>query len=991
MAVNFFAPRPEITPTIYAYELVDVASHKGYLKVGYTERDVDTRVAEQMHTSAVSYRIVLRASAMRPDGSCFTDHDVHAVLKKKGYMQLNAGDDRNEWFKCDLNAVKAAIIAVRDGTANIENRTQTFKMRPEQTRAVQMTMDYFRQAKKDEPDRAPKFLWNAKMRFGKTFATYELAKKMGFTRVLVLTFKPAVESAWSEDLASHVDFEGWQFISNKDAHGNGINIDQAYAMADKKRPIVVFGSFQDLLGTNDNGGIKAKNEFIHTVNWDLVAFDEYHFGAWRENAKKLFDNPDEEAEADFDQEKYKIDEADNAYNETFLPITTGHYLFLSGTPFRAINSGEFIEDQIYNWTYSDEQRAKESWIGSGNPYLSLPRMVMLTYQIPESIRQIAMDGEFNEFDLNVFFSAAKAQKGARVEDSRFTYENEVGKWLQLIRGSYLPSNVDDLKLGQDKRPPMPFSDTRLLNVLNHTLWFLPNVASCWAMYNLLMQDNFFRDYKIIVCAGTKAGIGVAALAPVQAAMGNPLATKTITLSCGKLTTGVTVKPWTGVFMLRNLKSPETYFQTAFRVQSPWTITDDSGHQQIMKQECYVFDFALDRALCQISDYSCRLNVNEDNPEKKVAEFINFLPVLAYDGSTMKQISAQDVLDIALAGTSATLLARRWESALLVNVDNDTLSRLLANKEALDALMKIEGFRSLNQDIETIINKSEKVKKAKKEQDKLTPKEKKEISDEEKEYKSMRKQIQEKLIKFATRIPVFMYLTDYRERTLKDVITQLEPGLFKKVTGLDVPDFEMLCTLGVFNASLMNDAIFKFKRYEDSSLSYTGIDRHEGMDVGGWDTVLKKAEYDQLFYNQQATMEAPAVEQPDEIEDVIIPIKKPEPVAPKPKTTYVTGQYGVKPTASMVAEKPAPYGAGIQKPVAKPASKPEEKADEVQVDYSRVVIGAKVIHKAFGEGTIVSIDKKMSKIDVKFAAGQKSFIIEKGNSFNAFVRGFLRFE
>ena len=190
---------------------------------------------------------------------------------------------------------------------------------------------------------------------------------------------------------------------------------------------------------------------------------------------------------------------------------------------------------------------------------------------------------------------------------------------------------------------------------------------------------------------------------------------------------------------------------------------------------------------------------------------------------------------------------------------------------------------------------------------------------------------------------------------------------------------------------MNDAIFKFKRYEDSSLSYTGIDKHEGKAVGGWDTVIKRAEYDQLFYNQQATMEAPAVEQPDEIENVIIPIKKPEPVAPKPKTTYVTDQYGVKPTASMVAEKPAPYGAGIQKPVDRPAAKPEEKADGVQVDYSRVVIGAKVIHKAFGEGTIVFIDKKMSKIDVKFAAGQKSFIIEKGNSFNAFVRGFLRFE
>lgn len=985
---TFFAPRPQITPTIYAYELTGVASHRGYLKIGYTERDVETRVAEQMHTSAVPYKIVLKVSAMRPDGSCFTDHDIHAVLKQKGYQQLNAGEDRNEWFRCDLNAVKAAIIAVRDGTANIENRTQTFKMRPEQTRAVQMTMDYFRQAKKDEPDRPPKFLWNAKMRFGKTFATYELAKKMGFTRVLVLTFKPAVESAWAEDLASHVDFEGWQFISNKDAHGNGINIDQAYMMADKKRPIVVFGSFQDLLGTNSSGGIKAKNEFIHATNWDLVAFDEYHFGAWRENAKKLFDNPDEEAEADFDQEKYKADEADNAYNETFLPITTSHYLFLSGTPFRAINSGEFIEDQIYNWTYSDEQNAKESWIGSGNPYLSLPRMVMLTYQIPESIRQIAMDGEFNEFDLNVFFSA-KVEKGEKVENARFTYENEVMKWLQLIRGSYLPSNVDDLKLGQDKRPPMPFSDTRLLNVLNHTLWFLPNVASCYAMYNLLMQDNFFRDYKVVVCAGTKAGIGVAALAPVQSAMGNPLSTKTITLSCGKLTTGVTVKPWTGVFMLRNLKSPETYFQTAFRVQSPWTITDDAGQQQIMKQECYVFDFALDRALRQISDYSCRLNVNEDNPEKKVADFIHFLPVLAYDGSTMKQISAQDVLDIALAGTSATLLARRWESALLVNVDNDTLSRLLANQEALDALMKIEGFRSLNQDIETIINKSEKVKKAKKEEDlDKDPKKKKEISDEEKEYKSMRKQIQEKLIKFATRIPIFMYLTDYRERTLKDVITQLEPGLFKKVTGLDVPDFEMLCTLGVFNASLMNDAIFKFKRYEDSSLSYTGLDKHEGMDVGGWDTVLKKAEYDQLFYNQQATMAAPIVEQPEEVEEPEpIIVKKPEPVVAKPKTTYITGQYGVKPTASMVAEQPAPYG--VKKPAA--PAQTEKKGDEPQVDYSKIVVGAKVIHKAFGKGTIVSIDQKRSKADVKFATGQKSFIIEKGNSFNAFVKGFLKFE
>ena len=351
-----------------------------------------------------------------------------------------------------------------------------------------------------------------------------------------------------------------------------------------------------------------------------------------------------------------------------------------------------------------------------------------------------------------------------------------------------------------------------------------------------------------------------------------------------------------IFMLRNLSSPETYFQAAFRVQSPWEVTTDKGQKEIIKKECYVFDFALNRALRQISDYSCRLNIHEGNPEKKVAEFINFLPVIAYDGSSMQQINAGDILDIAMAGTSATLLAKRWESVLLVNVDNETLSRLIANKDAMDALMKIEGFRSLNSDIETIIAKSEKVKKAKKKGTKdLTPKQKKELSDEEKEYKSKRKQIQEKLIKFATRIPVFMYLTDYRERCLKDVITQLEPGLFKKVTGLSVKDFELLVSLGVFNDSLMNDAVYKFKRYEDASLSYTGINRHDGEDRGGWDTVLSDADYNKMFTLQQASMEAPAPAPddlpakpyftPDEDEPKPAPAKKPAPQPAKPIISY----------------------------------------------------------------------------------------------------------
>ncbi len=956
MPNNFFPQRPSITPTIYAYRLPGVESHKGYLKVGFTNRTAKERIDEQLHTSKIKYEIVLIESAMSNDGSCFTDKDVHRILERKGFQRLNPLNKTDEWFRCTVNDVLAAILSLRNGIANEENRTQNFAMRPEQYQAVEKTRAYFNDALKEEPNRIPKFLWNAKMRFGKTFASYQLAKKMGLSRILILTFKPAVESAWREDLVSHIDFEGWQYVSNKDALNNNLNIDQEFLRTDKSKPIVVFGSFQDLLGTNESGGIKTKNEFIHATNWDLVIFDEYHFGAWKERAKELFEKEDEESAVDFDAEKYKKDEANSAINESWLPITTKHYLFLSGTPFRAINNGEFIEEQIFNWTYSDEQRARTEWKGSGNPYLALPRMVMLTYRMPDEIQEVAKQGEFDEFDLNVFFAAE-----GKDEFARFKYENEVQKWLDLIRGSYLPASVDDLKLGQDKRPPMPFSDTRLLNVLSHTLWFLPNVASCYAMANLLAQrqNKFYHDYKVIVCAGASAGIGLDALQPVKANMGDPLETKTITLTCGKLTTGVTVRPWTGIFMLRNLKSPETYFQAAFRVQSPWEVKNEDGGKTIMKNECYVFDFALDRALRQISDYSCRLDINESNPEAKVGEFIKFLPVLAYDGSSMKEVDAQDILDIALAGTSATLLAKRWESALLVNVDNDTLKRLLANPEAMKALMNIEGFRNLNNDITTIINKSDDIKKAKKDKDKQTDKKKKEISAEEKELKSKRKQIQEKLIKFATRIPVFMYLTDYRERCLKDVITQLEPGLFKKVTGLSIGDFNMLCSIGVFNAPLMNDAIFKFKRYEDASLTYTGIDKHINDEVGGWDTTIRKSQYEKLFYNQQDSM--------NEVENSAYS-KSGEAVEDKRNKT--------KTDVNTQVVKPAVVTQTT-------SSRPFDKNAELMAKLERVTVGSIVFHKKFGKGTVVKLNSNDKYIYIKFALGEKKFVFP-----DAFVMGYL---
>ena len=845
---TFFPARPETRPMIYAYE-EDNPKYAGMLKVGFASTGVEKRVAEQFPVlkpgDKKPYRIVFAESAMYSDGGSFTDKRIHEKLVAMGYEQQYHQGKKTEWFKCSVSAVRAAWIAVCNRVDNVEQRTLDFKMRPEQSAAVEKTVRYYESAAKEKRiRRTPKFLWNAKMRFGKTFASYQLAKRLGAKRVLVLTFKPAVQSAWREDLMTHVDFEGWQFVCRGQRPGDP-TADEQYAKANKKKPIVCFGSFQDFLGYNrETGGIKTTNEWVHEINWDLVVFDEYHFGAWKDSAKKLFEQEEDEVEGEGEER------SGERLDETWLPITATRYLYLSGTPFRAINSGEFIEDQIYNWTYSDEQRAKAEWRGAvENPYAALPRMVMLTYKIPESIQRIARQGEFDEFDLNVFFSA----KGEG-DKARFIYKDYVQKWLDLIRGSYLETTTDELKLGRG-RPAMPFADSRLLSVLTHTLWFMPDVASCHAMANLLQerQNAFYHAYKVNVCAGAGAGIGVAALEPVLRSMGDPLETKTITLSCGKLTTGVTVKPWTGVFMLRNLKSPETYFQTAFRVQSPWVIDGEDG-REIVKRECYVFDFALDRALRQISDYSCRLNVDEKNPEKKVGEFIKFLPVIAYDGSSMKHIDAAEILDIAMAGTSATLLARRWESALLVNVDNDTLRRLMANEKAMEALMRIEGFRALNKDIETIINKSEHVKKAKRDGETLTKKEKAELSAEEKEFKSKRKEIQEKLIKFATRIPVFMYLSDYREYSLDDVITKLEPNLFRKVTGLSVKDFNLLCSLNVFNASLMNDAVYKFKRYEDASLVYTGLEsRHEGEGVGLFNTVLTSEEYKSLYRLQQESL------------------------------------------------------------------------------------------------------------------------------------------
>lgn len=833
--------KPEARLRIYAYSIEDEA-HAGLLKIGQTTQDVKTRVAQQLKTAAIkNYTIQLNESAEREDGSTFSDHKVRDRLKAKGFINTEL-----EWVACTVADVATVITEFRSGQPLTGTHHEKFAMRPEQAAAVDKAHAYFESIWAEDNNAVPRFLWNAKMRFGKTFATYQLTKKLDARKVLVVTFKPAVEDAWQNDLESHVDFEGWQYLSK--ATGTDPTT------ADKSRPLVYFGSFQDLLGKDKLGNIKAKNTWLHETNWDLVVFDEYHFGAWRDSAKELFEGEEDseakkETAAEYNPELDVFNEELDELGESeieFLPITTRAYLYLSGTPFRALATGEFIEEQIFNWTYTDEQRAKQQWAqdhpGEWNPYGALPEMRLLTYRMPDELLAIAAEGEFDEFDLNEFFAAGGIGAAAQ-----FEHKDGVQKWLDIIRGAYSATQVDNLKLGA-KKPPFPYSDVRLLPYLNHSFWFLPSVASCHAMANLIAekQNNFFHAYKVLTVAGQGAGVGLAALPPVREALGNGHDTKTITLSCGKLATGVTVAQWSSILMLRNLKSPETYFQAAFRVQSPWSIKnpngDDPNLEVTLKPVCYVFDFAPTRALRQIAEYGAGLRPDAANPEDAVKELVSFLPVLAYDGSYMVPVDAGAILDTAMTGTSATLLARKWESALLVNVDNETLRKILDNPAALDAVMRIEGFRALGSDVfETVINKSEKVKDTKKAKgDDISDKEKRELTAEEKEYKSKRKQIQEKLIKFATRIPAFMYLTDFRENTLKDVITKLEPELFKTVTGLSVADFNLLVSLNVFNSTHMNQAVFAFRRYEDASLSYTGIDSHEGLShFGLYDTVVAR--------------------------------------------------------------------------------------------------------------------------------------------------------
>lgn len=826
-------------PKIYAYTTPDFSKMawkgdrkgRGLIKVGFTDRDVTVRIHEQLNAiklpSKNSFELLLAEAAITSEGLFFMDHDVHAQLVSAGVTRVDG-----EWFEATTNEVLLAIHAVKDGHRIQNLRIQkNFSMRPEQVEAVNITAKYFRAHKNKE--KPPHFLWNAKMRFGKTFATYQLAKEMGWKRILVLTYKPAVEAAWREDLLGHIDFSGWNFKGKEDQ----------VPRLDTNDPFVWFASFQDALGVDENGKPKLKNESMHRTRWDAVVIDEYHFGAWREAARSLY-LVDKDEDGDSSEkvvlESPDLDEDFQTNLEETFALHVSNYLYLSGTPFRALTEGEFLEDQVFNWTYSDEQRAKESWSSNEkNPYLALPKMHLLAYEMPEKLKEVALNNQ-SEFSLTEFFKTDKGED----KQPHFVHESEVQKWLDVLRGqdiSGLWANVSN-----QERPPLPYEDSNLLRALQHTVWYLPSVDACHAMSTLLraQHNTFFRDYQVVVAAGAKAGLGEKALPPVKQAIGNvPQDSKTITLSCGKLMTGVTVPAWTGIFMLRELRSPESYFQAAFRVQSPWTTTGiDSvvgGDIEIInKQYCYVLDFSPNRALRQIVDYATKLRsevASEKDNEKAISDFMEFLPVLSFDGYSMNQLHAADVIDFLTRGVSASMLARRWNSPELITLNIKAVETLLDNPSLLASLEQIEVFRDINKELTALISANNELKTKKLTKEPLTEREKK-IKDE---ATKTRENLKEKLRRFVTRIPAFMYLTDDREKSIKDIILQSESEMFERVTQLSLKDFKQLVDAGVFNDSKMDDAVWKFKAFEEPSLSYIGVENSIGSTIGGWSSVKER--------------------------------------------------------------------------------------------------------------------------------------------------------
>lgn len=643
--------RPAL-PQIYAYTTPEIERHRGWTKIGYTEQNIAMRLAQQTHTADVNYKLEWHGNATYEDtGETFRDTDFHSYLHKLNIKRKQG----TEWFKIEPKPAHRRFYEFRESHGILNAQTPTeYHLRDEQERASKMTADYACHHENGE------FLWNAKPRFGKTLTSYDLCTRMDARKILIVTNRPAIGNSWYDDYAKFFGIEsGFVFISSVDALK-----DKPYCFSykeyldhfknDRSKGLIEFVSLQDIKGAIEFGGKYDKLAHIAGIEWDILIIDEAHEGV----------------------DTYKTDVAFDHIRRKFT-------LHLSGTPFKAIANEKFPEDAIFNWTYADEQEAKRDWNFQdlSNPYAELPRLNLLTYQLSnivhDKVKQgIDIDGKTVEyaFDLNEFFATDSS--------GHFLHDNDVDHFLDALTS-------------QQK---FPFSTPELRNELRHTFWLLNRVNSAKALARKLSTHPIFKDYKIILAAGdgrlSDAEENSKAFDKVRRAIASY--DRTITLSVGQLTTGVTIPEWTAVLMLSNMKSPALYMQAAFRAQNPCLFNFHGNYQR--KENAYVFDFDPARTLNIFEVFANDLYAGtvsgadrDDERKQRVRTLLNFFPVIGEDeNSEMIELDAEQVLSIPRKIRSREVVRRGFMSDFLFQNISDVFH---APMEVLDVLQRFEPYRA----------------------------------------------------------------------------------------------------------------------------------------------------------------------------------------------------------------------------------------------------------------------------------------------------------
>ncbi|MDR0950845.1 MAG: Eco57I restriction-modification methylase domain-containing protein [Candidatus Ancillula sp.] len=641
-----------IYPQIYAFTEPEVANNNGWIKIGYTEqKNVDARIKQITHTAGVTpSKLWSEPAKYSHEDKWFKDYQFHDYLTRFKSIDRRIG---TEWFYFDGTPEKALedFNDFRGGHFSQEKEQAEYTLRAEQEKAVNDTLDYANSHESGE------YLWNAKPRFGKTLTTYDFARKFGADKVLVVTNRPAIANSWFDDFEKFIAWQtDYAFVSTSDSLNERPvltreDFNKQLSALDGKKKMIAFISLQDLKGAIPFGGTFNKLTWVKDLQWDLLVIDEAHEGV----------------------DTFKADIA-------FDKIKTKFTLNLSGTPFKQVASGKFSKDQIFNWTYQDEQNAKENWndeLDEHNPYEKLPRLNLFSYQMSQMITdEVNQGAEINgenidyAFDLNEFFETT--------DSGKFVHELDVKKWLDTLT----------------QNEKYPFSTKELRTELKHTFWLLNRVASAKALEKLLKNHPVFENYEIILAAGDGKTdddqiINEKSLDRVRKAIKEH--DRTITLSVGQLTTGITIPEWTAVMMLSNIKSPSLYMQAAFRSQNPYEFELDGQMHQ--KENAYVFDFAPERTLTIYDEFANNLASDTANGggttehrKDNIEELLNFFPVIAEDeAGQMVELDVNQVLTIPKTVKAKEVVKRGFMSNLLFQ----NISHIFASERAREILDKLD--------------------------------------------------------------------------------------------------------------------------------------------------------------------------------------------------------------------------------------------------------------------------------------------------------------